>query len=164
MALNKAQKVFVKEMCSHGDEDLATVKAYPQLKGDAKRIRTYCGRLMKNVEIASEIQQLSTKIQQVATREAADELKNEIMSTALSAIEKRNLLSDIARGNARVQEHFMKYNSKGEPEMESYYREPTATEKMKAIEIDSKMAGDYAVIKKELTVENKGVSGFLLEE
>ena len=164
MALNKAQKVFVAEMAKHGDEDLATGTAYPQLKGDTKKIRTYCGRLLKNVEIAKEIQQLSTKFQQLATSKAVEEIKNDLVSNAMSAIEKRNLLSEIARGDARIQEHFMKYNKKGEPEMESYYREPTPFENMKAIEIDSKMSGDYAPVKKDIKIENKGVSEFLLEE
>jgi hypothetical protein len=155
MALNKAQKIFVAEMSKHGDEDLATELAYPQLKGDAKKIRTYCGRLLKNVEIAQEIQQLSTKFQQLATSKAVEEIKTELVSNALTAIEKRNLLSEIARGDARIQEQFMKYNKKGEPEMETYYREPTPFERMKAIEIDGKMAGDFAPIKQDVKIEEK---------
>jgi hypothetical protein len=162
MPLNKAQKIFVEEMVRHGDEDLAVEIAYPQLKGNNKQIRTYCGRLMKNEEIASVIHQRSSEIQQLATSEATESLKNEIVSNALTAIEKRNLLSEIAKGSARIQESFMKWNKKGEPEMETWYREPTAFEKIKAIEVDNKMAGDNAVIKQDLT--SKGESVILTEE
>lgn len=159
MALNKAQNVFVDEMIKHGDEDLAVVIAYPHLKGDNKQIRTYCGRLMKNVEISSVIQQRASEIRQLATSEAVELLKNEIVANTLTAIEKRNLLATIARGEARIQES---YFDKESGEMESYLREPSAFEKIKAIEVDNKMAGDNAATKQDIKVD--GITAAINED
>jgi hypothetical protein len=67
----------------------------------------------------------------------------------LTKLEKQKILAEIASGNARVQEKLVKYNAKGEPELEFFYREPTAFERLKAVEIDNKMAGDNAPVKQE---------------
>lgn len=67
----------------------------------------------------------------------------------LTKIEKQKILAEIANGNARIQEKLVKYNANGEPEVEFYYREPSAFERLKAVEIDNKMAGDNAPTKQE---------------
>lgn len=67
----------------------------------------------------------------------------------LTKIEKQKILAEIANGNARIQEKLIKYNERGEPEVEFYYREPSAFERLKAVEIDNKMSGDNAPMKQE---------------
>lgn len=145
--MNSAQKIFVDEMIKHGNEEKAVLKAYPHLKGDKKRIRTYCGRLMKNVEVSTIIQQKAKEIEELATNKAVDELKGKIVANTLEAIEKRNLLAQIARGDMRITETYV--NSKGQ--VKKYDRHPDAYEKMKAIEMDNKMSGDNAPSKVDLT-------------
>lgn len=121
MALKKEYKVFVQEMNRHGDENKAVIKAYPHLKGDAKKIRTYCGRLMKIVEISTAINKRAAKIEALATNKAVDDLKDEIVMEALTVAKKRQILRQIAEGEQN-----------------------DLIARMKAIDLDNKMAGDYA--------------------
>jgi len=128
MALKREYQIFVDEMVKHGDENKAILKAYPHLKGDAKRIRTYCGRLMKNVEVREAINKKASKIANLATKKAVEALKDEIVAEVLTVARKREILHKIATDDKK-----------------------DLFARMKAIEIDNKMAGDNAPTKAELT-------------
>jgi hypothetical protein len=126
MALKKEYKIFINEMIKHGDENKAVLKAYPHLKGDVKKIRTYCGRLLKNVEVAESINKKATKIAEMATNKAVEELKEQIKVEVLTAARKRELLHSIAENT-----------------------DNDIMARIKAIEVDNKMTGDNAPVKQE---------------
>lgn len=141
MALKKEYQIFINEMVKHGDENKAIVKAYPHLKGDAKKIRTYCGRLMKNIEVSTAINKKASKIAEIATNKAIEVLKDEIVTEALTAAKKREILRQIVEGELKVGG-----------------KAPDHIAIMKAIEIDNKMAGDNAPEKLDHTTKGKSMA------
>lgn len=137
MALKAEHKIFVKWMAKTGDHILSYQKAFPQ--ADRKTAATNGGRLLKNAEIAEAIRQQAEKISKKAEKEAVEELKEEIKGDVLTAAQKRELLRQIANGE------------------EINGKRPSFQDRLKAIEIDNKMAGDNAPDKLDHTTKGKAL-------
>lgn len=160
MALNDKQKIFIREMVLHGDENKAVIAAYPHLQPtDRKLIRTYCGRLMKNVEISTEIQQQAAKVQQMAQEKAAELLKDEIVSTFLTVKRKREILQAIAEGTLQIPTQKVVWDKDKEKYVKVPVLEiPDHSARMQAIALDNKMTGDDAAVKFDHTTKGKAIS------
>lgn len=161
--MNKAQEKFANEMIRHGNTVKAYRKAYPSCKSD-QAAKVNANRLLKNATIQLKIKQGGEIVSNLAQEEAVNEAKDEFKGTLLTSLQKRSILAEIANGDARIQERLIKYNSKGDPEIEFYYREPNAMEKIKAIDIENKMTGDNAAIRQDLTSKGESLNNALIEQ
>lgn len=151
MALKREYQVFVDEMIQHGDQVRAYKKAYPKTKNEAA-IRQGCHRLSQNVTIQSTIKAEADKIKAAATEQAITELKEELKGKILTRQQKQEILYKIATGehlNEKKKPVFNPISKKFETIIVIEKSDDVAM--MKAIEIDSKMTGDYAPEKWEVT-------------
>ncbi|WP_343302863.1 terminase small subunit [Chitinophaga niabensis] len=137
VALKPEHKNFIKHYVKTGDHIGAYQKAFPH--SDRKSAATNGGRLLKNEEIAEAIRREASKISKKAEEKATNELKDEIKGEVLTAIEKRDLLRRIAKGEL--------VNGK----------KATIAEMIKAIEVDNKMGGDNAPDKLDHTTKGKAL-------
>lgn len=136
--LKKEWKVFIKEMNKTGDKIASYLKAYPKCKSRASA-RVNASKLLHNATVVGLLKQTPV-IQQEARSLAINELKDEIKFDALTVSEKREYLRRLAFGEVDIEEHFVKRDGT----VGKYFRKPSAFERMKAIEIDNRMAGDDA--------------------
>jgi hypothetical protein len=136
--IKRSWQVFINEMIKHGDKISAYKKAYPSCKteGSAKANAT---RLLTNATICQMIAKGAAKASEIANGLAIQAAGESEAIVLLSAIEKRQILSQIARGELKIQEHY--FTKAGAI---PYDRKPNANEIAKAIEIDNKMTGENA--------------------
>lgn len=142
MALKPEHKIFIKHYVKTGNHIVSYQKAFPH--ADRKTAATNGGRLLKNAEIASAIQDAANKISKKAEEKAVEELKEEIKGEVLTALQKRDLLRRIAKGE------------------EVNGKKPGVMEMLRAIELDNKMAGDNAPERKDLTTKGKELPAMTL--
>ncbi len=136
--LKKEWRVFVTEMNKTGDKTESYLKAFPKCKS-RESARVSATKLLQNATVNSLLKALPA-IQKAAREKAVEELKDEIKFDALSVSEKREVLKKIALGELPIEDHFIKKDGT----VSKYNRKPNAIERIRAIEIDNRMAGDDA--------------------
>lgn len=136
--IKKEWKTFITAMNITGDRIEAYLKAYPKCKS-RESARVNATKLLRNATVRA-LLKVTPEIQRAAREKAIDELKDEIKFDALTVSEKREFLKKIAFGELVIEEHFIKRDGT----VSKYTRNPNATERMRAIEIDNRMAGDEA--------------------
>lgn len=142
--MNRRQKLFVEEMIRTGDKNLAYHKAYPKAGTDSCRINS--SALLRNPSIAQAVKDGSSQIESLATQEATESLKLEIMGNVLSRNMKREELYKIAK-IGEVEDVIRRYEEDPQTGRMVYKEIPikrraTVLERLKAIELDNKMTGD----------------------
>jgi hypothetical protein len=160
MALKKQYQIFVDQMVKHGDERRAYKAAYPNAKNH-DGIRKGCLRMSQNATIQLLIKEASDKIRNTATQEAIAELKDEIKGNILTRQQKLELLHSIATGQLEIPVKKPVWDQSQNKYVTIPLIElPDHNARMKAMEIDSKMTGDYAPDKWEVTkpIEVKNIS------
>lgn len=147
--LKRQWQIFVREMNKHGDHTKAYQKAYPSVKATTARVNGYT--LLQNPTIAEKIKKRAEKIEEIATKEAAEELKDEIVYEVLTAGRKKELLRLISEGKLmhKVLEPVYNEETKKWESKVKEFREPSLLERLKAIELHNKMTGDFAPDKME---------------
>lgn len=148
--MKKQHQIFVDEMVKHGDQIKAYMTAYPKAKEETARVESY--RLLQIPTVSEAIKEHSEKIKAIATQKAAEELKEVIVGNTLTAHRKREILHGIAEGTLaiKVKKRFWdKVQEKYVIKEVSQF--PDHTTRMKAIDLDNKMTGDYAPEKQALT-------------
>jgi hypothetical protein len=145
-SIKKQYQVFIDEMIKHGDNIRAYKTAYPKSKDEVARVNSY--RLLQNATIANAIQEKADEIRTIATQEAIKELKDEIKAEVLTAMQKREILFKIANGQVEVETKKPVWNSDAKKfQFVTVTEMPDFIARMKAIDLDNKMAGDYAAVK-----------------
>lgn len=118
---------------------------YEHIRTIYKIEKQRCLRLYDKYYLEAQ-ESLNAKKEEVGTRIAEEAVNRAI----LTKLERMEIASKIAKGELwKVQGEIMI---------------PSTTDRLKALEYLSKIDGDFAAVKKDITVENKGVSGFILED
>lgn len=142
--MKKQHEIFAREMAKHGNAVKAYKSAYCKVKSD-KTALTNASRLLKNATIKEAIAEESKKIATLATQAAAEELKEEIKASVLSAARKRAILRQIAEGELQIPAKKPVWDREQKKYVFVPILElPDHAARMKAIEIDNKMVGDNA--------------------
>lgn len=136
-------RIFVREMNKSGDKIQSYMKAFPKCNS-RKSAATNAEKLLKRNEVYS-LLKINPEMQLEARKITLNELKDELKIDVLAASEKRDILRKIVTGELVINEHFIKRDGS----VGKFQRKPNATEIMKAIEVDNKMAGDDAPEKHE---------------
>lgn len=159
MALKKQHQIFVDEMVKHGDHVKAYMAAYPKAKKESARVKSY--NLLQNDTIKNFIAEQSDKIKTTATEQAITELKEEIKGNILTRQKKLEILHQIATGELEIPVKKPVWDQAQKkyvliPTMEP----PDHNARIKAMEVDCKMTGDFAPAKWEVTkpIEVKNVA------
>lgn len=160
--IERKHEVFVREMVRTGDQVKSYMKAYPKCQYESAR--TKGSMLLKNVAVNEQIRQASERLRMEVEAEVKHELKAEIMLSILNANEKRGILAKIAKGEPVI--FRTKKDENGEEIQVPVL--PDITDMMKAIDLDNKMAGDYAPEKLSVdgninTNENKSTEDLMQE-
>lgn len=146
MDIKKQYQIFIDQMVVHGNEKLAYATAYP--KATAAAIRRGCHRLSKNVLVQTTLKQEANYIRSIATQTAIENLTEQIKDAALSAAIKRQILANIADGGEIATVITKDYWDEGQQRFVHkeipIVRRATILERIKAIEVDNRMAGDEA--------------------
>lgn len=130
-------------MVRHGDRVKAYKAAYPKATDESARVKSYT--LLQNVTISNFIKEEADKIRSIATQEAITELKEEIKAEVLSAAQKREFLLKIVIGEYKNEVKKPVFNPATKKFEIVTVHEPSGDiARMKAIDLDNKMAGDYA--------------------
>lgn len=162
-SIKRQYQVFIDEMIKHGDQVKAYKVAYPKASDEAARVNSY--KLLQNATIQSAVKKGADKIRSLAENKAVEELKDEIKANVLSALQKRELLLKIATGAIEIPTKRPAWDS----EQRKYVMVPVIDvpdfgERMKAIDLDNKMAGDFAADKKDITSNNTNITKIILED
>ena len=147
--MKKQWQIFTNEMIKHGDKVRAYKTAYPNAKSDRAALNN-SARLMKNDSILSAIKEGQDQVKRIASDVAVGEAAKKESVVLLTAIEKRQILAKIARGEYIIEEHAVTRVG-----VLPYTRTPNPQEIAKAIEIDNKMTGENAPTKLEHSGEVK---------
>lgn len=150
--LKRSWQIFINEVIQHGDKIRAYKAAYPSCKTDGSA-KTNATRLLKNATICEMISKGAAKASDIANCIAIQAAGEQEAVVLLTAIEKRSILSKIARGEFKVQEHILLKDK-----AIAYLRDPNANEVAKAIEIDNKMTGENAPEKVDVNANVKTVT------
>lgn len=137
--MKKEWQIFINEMILHGDKVKAYKKAYPKAKSE-NSAAVNAIRLLKNDNILNAIKSGSDKAEKAAYQSVIKKVARKKKIKLLSQIEKREILSEIARGERKIMENSVTKSG----EVVTYYRTPNANEIIKAIDTDNKMTGDNA--------------------
>lgn len=150
MALKPSQQIFITEFVRSRNKIEAVRIAYPKIKSNKVAV-TNANRLLKNAEISKEISTLTKQVNHISTELAVQELKDEIKLTVLTVAKKRELLHNIATGQAKEIVQFPDRRRTIEGGKETIQtiildaeKKPGHYQVMRAIEIDNRMAGDNA--------------------
>ncbi|MBS1773249.1 MAG: terminase small subunit [Bacteroidetes bacterium] len=141
--MNIKQHRFITEYLRFGDKAIAYKNAYNTPHANYRTLESAANRLLKKPEIAYAIEEAMARIRSEAEQELKQQLREELMSVQ----RKRDILARIAHGDVYIEQT---YRGKG-CQTCSVMVKPTINQMLKAIDLDSKLAGDYAV-KKQLTV------------
>lgn len=166
---NSKHGIFIQEMAKHGSRPDAYMAAYPNVKS-RNVARSNAARLLRNESIVLAIDQQKKKLQELATVATAQELSNTQVAETLTFVKKREILMQIVKGDyllpkiIPVREVIETRTAKGVKRefvttMKKVMAPPDHTDVLKAIDIDSKLTGDYAPEKREIT--NPGAEGVL---
>lgn len=141
----KVKEILIDGINSGANYILNKSNFYEHIRTVYKIEKQRCLRLYD--KYYSEAQEsLNAKKEEVGTRIAEEAVNRAI----LTKLERMEIASKIAKGEL--------WKVEGEIMI------PSTTDRLKALEYLSKIDGDFAAVKKDITVENKGVSGFILED
>lgn len=129
--INLKHETFIREMIAHGDRRLAYQTAYPDSSPNAAYANA--GRLLARPEIYERIQQAVALVEEQLQQELAAQLKDHFMELS----EKRAYLARLIRGEEFTVKHTTYYGK-----VLTYIKEPTPTELLRAIELDTKLEAE----------------------
>lgn len=135
--------VFVKEFLSHGDHIQAYRKAFPT----RKNFKDCAPRVLRNPLIQKRIREISQQADEIFAQDLANEKKLLFLTYA----EKRDLLRRIALGEEKVKKN-MQVNGK----WELMDMPADMDDRLRAIDIENRMTGDYSAEKIEMDQKLKG--------
>lgn len=142
MQLKRQYKIFADEYLLHGDMTLAYQKAYPGSAKNSARVRSYS--LIQKDDVRKYIQKLQDKIDRKIEQNIVQNATKNETSKLLTLFEKREILAKIARGELIIQTTKQNWNpSKRKFVVESYPTIPDHLTRLRAIDLDSKLAGEY---------------------
>ncbi len=141
--MNLKQHRFVTEYLKWGDAALAYKNAYNTHSDNYRAIESAANRLLNHPEIATALQETEARLRS----EAEQEVKQRITAELLSIQRKREILARIAEGNIYIEQQFKGKDCKTCTQMVK----PSINQMLKAIDLDSRLAGDYPT-PKQMTV------------
>lgn len=141
--MNLKQYRFVTEYLKWGDPAHAYKLAYNCKSNNYRSMESAANRLLNNPEIATAIQEAEARLRS----EAEMEVKQRITAELLSVHRKREILARIAEGNIYIEQQYKGKDCKTCTQMVK----PTINQMLKAIDLDSRLAGDYPT-PKQMTV------------
>ena len=144
-SISAKHKKFADEYLKSGDQVAAYQKVYNQKNKEAARVNSY--KLLQSTTVQAYINAKADKIAKLTEQKLTEELSNREVINCLSAIEKREILAKIARGELEITDIS---NTKDGPIEVS--RKPNVMERLKAIELENKMTGDIAATNSNVKV------------
>ena len=133
--MNEKQQRFITEFMRYGDKILAYKAAYNNPSPDPDVIISAANRLLRRPEVREVIETAQKRIR----AEVEAELKAELKQELLTVQRKRELLAQIATGEALIEQHTKGKNCN----MCTILQRPNFTQMLKAIDLDSRLAGHY---------------------
>ncbi len=134
--MNFKQQRFITEFLRYGDKIIAYKTAYDNPSSDPEVIISAANRLLRQPEIREAIEAAQNRIRYQVEAELKEELKQELLTIQ----RKREILAQIATGEALIEQH-----SKGKNcNMCTILQRPNFNQILKAIDLDSKLAGHYS--------------------
>lgn len=133
--MNEEQQRFVTEFLRYGDKIIAYKTAYDNPSSDPDVIISAANRLLRNPEVKAVIEAAQNRIRSEVEAEVKAELKQELLTVQ----RKRELLAQIATGEALIEQHTKGKNCN----MCTILQRPNFTHILKAIDLDSRLAGHY---------------------
>ncbi|OSZ82458.1 hypothetical protein CAP35_04090 [Chitinophagaceae bacterium IBVUCB1] len=141
--MNLKQHRFVTEYLKWGDAQLAYKKAYDCKSNNNRAIESATHRLLRHPDVAQAIAEAEARLRAEAEMEVRTKLAGELLTVQ----RKREILARIAEGNIYIEQQYKGGNCRTCTQMVK----PSIDQMLKAIDLDSRLAGDYPV-KKQLTV------------
>lgn len=149
--LKPSWKIFCHDYILNENHRKAYAKAFPSCS--AISIPVLSLRLLKKPLIQKYINEhadtiLKEEIAEKAKIKAIEDLKDKMVSTTLSRFSKLELLSKIANGSIEIPKKRIVWDKEKKKNVTITIMEaPSAIERLRAIEIDNKMSGDYGIDK-----------------
>lgn len=147
MALSQKYKAFADEYIRTGDQTKAYLKAYPKVKPNSARVKSYT--LLQNVTVQAYIKEIQDKINAKVNEKLTTEMAEGKWTNLLDTLEKRDICAKIARGELVYQKEII--DKKGVKHLISI--EPDFNDRLKAAELDSKLKGDFAPTKSDINLK-----------
>lgn len=141
--MNLKQYRFVTEYLKWGDPAHAYKLAYNCKSNNYRSMESAANRLLNNPEIATAIEEAEARLRS----EAEQEVKQRITAELLTVQRKREILARIAEGNVYIEQQYKGKDCKTCTQMVK----PSINQMLKAIDLDSRLAGDYPT-PKQMTV------------
>lgn len=141
--MNLKQYRFVTEYLKWGDAALAYKNAYNCKSDNYRAIESAANRLLNTHEIAEAIEEAEARLR----AEAEATVKAKLTSELLTIQRKREILARIAEGNIYIEQQYKGRDCKTCTQMVK----PSINQMLKAIDLDSRLAGDYPT-PKQMTV------------
>jgi hypothetical protein len=143
--LNSEQRKFLKLLiANHGDHIEAYVQAY-NMK-NRKKAATAGRQLALHPEVKQKFEESQSRAIRLAEKKAAEQLAKEYVTQALSMTQKRDILFQIATGTLTIK----KTVSIG-GKAQTVDAIPDFNDRKNAIELDSRLMGEFAAEKREIT-------------
>ena len=139
--MNVQQYNFVTAYLRTGDKIQSYKSAYNSESTNYHSLESAANRLLRQPEIAATIRGIQESIRAEVEAELKAELKHELLTIQ----EKRELLAQIARGEMTAEQN---YRGKNCSQCTQFIK-PTINQMLKAIDLDSKLAGHYGNYPKE---------------
>lgn len=159
---NSKHGIFINEVAKHGDRILAYKTAYPHVT-NSRVASTNATRLLKKADIALAVETQKKKLQDLANLATAQQLASTAVAETLTFVRKREILAQIVKGDyllpkiipvREVIETRTKNGVKREfiTSMKKVMAPPDHADVLKAMDIDSRLTGDYAAEKREVSL------------
>lgn len=154
--MNLKQYRFVTEYLKWGDPAHAYKLAYNCKSNNYRSMESAANRLLNNPEIATAIEEAEARLRS----EAEQEVKQRITAELLTVQRKREILARIAEGNVYIEQQYKGKDCKTCTQMVK----PSINQMLKAIDLDSRLAGDYPTPKQMTVVHTVQPSAHKSEE
>lgn len=141
--MNLKQYRFVTEYLKWGDPAHAYKLAYNCKSNNYRSMESAANRLLNNPEISTAIEEAEARLRS----EAEQEVKQRITAELLTVQRKREILARIAESNVYIEQQYKGKDCKTCTQMVK----PSINQMLKAIDLDSRLAGDYPT-PKQMTV------------
>lgn len=133
--MNTRQQQFVTEYLRIGDKMIAYKKAYDCDSSSYRTVESAANRLLQHPEVAAAIAEVTNRIR----HEVEQQLQQELKTQLLTVQRKRELLARIAEGDIYVEQNYKGKDCNTCTQLVK----PTVNQMLKAIDLDSKLAGHY---------------------
>lgn len=134
--MNLKQQTFVTEYLRHRSAYTAYCIAYNTESSNYESVMSAANRLLHHPEVSATINSILGTIRKEVEEEVRQELKTELLTVQ----HKRELLARIARGEMYVPQNYKGKDCSQCTQMVT----PTINQMLKAIDLDSKLAGHYS--------------------